>query len=117
MEENEKKMKIKHEQACRYLKTGDLGKAETNFKDILSNVIEDYGELHQRAGSSLHNLAIIRLRRGNLDGALHSIEEAVRIRRATHGEFHPKVADSLVEKGIILLSLEHFEESIDIFNE
>lgn len=71
-----------------------MDKAESNFKEILNFAIEEYGELHQSVGSVLHNVGIIRLRRGNLDGALHSIDEAVRIRRATHGEFHPKVAVS-----------------------
>lgn len=94
VEANDKIMRSKYGQACRYMKTGELDKAESNFKEILNSAIEEYGEIHQRVGSALHNIGITRLRRGNLDGALHSIDEAVKIRRAAHGEFHHKVAVS-----------------------
>jgi len=116
-EKKEKWMKYKHGQACRYLKIGELNKAEAHFQDILATVINEFGEMNHRVGATLHNIGIVRLRIGHLDGALDSIKEATRIRRATLGESHPKVADSLVEKGIIMLSLEHFDESIEAFNE
>jgi len=74
---------------------GELDKAEGDFDEILASALEECGEFHERVGTALHNVGIIRSRRGNLDGALHSIDEAVRIRRAVHGEFHPKVASTL----------------------
>mmetsp|Transcript_15976 Transcript_15976/g.23576 ORF Transcript_15976/g.23576 Transcript_15976/m.23576 type:complete len:314 (+) Transcript_15976:162-1103(+) len=48
---------------------------------------------------------------------MDAIEEAIRIRKLTLGKEHPKVADSLVELGIILLSLKEYSDSMEIFEE
>jgi len=48
---------------------------------------------------------------------MDAIEEAVRIRKLTLGQDDPKVADSLVELGIVLLSLKEYAESLDVFME
>lgn len=57
-------------------------------------MLERYGEEHERVGAALHNVAVANLRAGLLDDAKDAIEEAVRIRRLTLGEEHPKVAVS-----------------------
>jgi tetratricopeptide (TPR) repeat protein len=67
--------------------------------------------------AALHNIAIVQLRDGKLDEALDAIEEAVRIRRLAFGEDSPKLADSLNELGIILLSRKEFHEAIEAFND
>ena len=62
-------------------------------------------------------MAVANLRSGLLNDAKDAIEEAVRIRRLTLGEDEPQVADSLVEYGIILLSMKKYKKSIEIFED
>ena len=62
-------------------------------------------------------MAVANLRSGLLDDARDAIEEAVRIRRLTLGEDEPQVADSLVEYGIILLSMKKYNKSIKVFED
>lgn len=66
------------------------------FEGILTSLLEAYGEEHYRVGAALHNVGIANLRAGKLDDAMASIEEAVRMRKSTLGETHPKVAVSEV---------------------
>lgn len=78
-------------------------------------MLSRYGESHQRIGSALHNVAVANLRANELSGARDAIEEAVRIRKAALGEHHSKVGDSLVENGIILLSMKENELALHVF--
>ena len=87
------------------------------FESILSALLDRYGEKHHRVGSALHNVAVANLRSGLLDDAKDAIEEAVRIRKLTLGDDEPKVADSLVEYGIILLSMKKYNKSIAVFED
>ena len=91
-------------------------------------------------GAALHNVAIANLRAGSLDDAMDAIEEAIKIRSRALGRSHPKVAvsvssfydfmclhnnanashvlssqDSLVELGIILLSMEEHDDALKVF--
>ena len=63
----------------------------------------------------MHNVAIANLRSGNLDDAMDAIEEAIKIRSRALGRKHSKVTDSLVEYGIILLSMEEFDDALKVF--
>ena len=83
----------------------------------MSSLLDRYGEEHHRVGSALHNVAVANLRSGLLDDARDAIEEAVRIRKLTLGEDEPQVADSLVEYGIILLSMKNYKRSIKVFED
>ena len=87
------------------------------FESILSALLDRYGEEHHRVGSALHNVAVTNLRSGLLEDARDAIEEAVRIRKLTLGDDDPKVADSLVEYGIILLSMKNYNHSIEVFED
>jgi tetratricopeptide (TPR) repeat protein len=87
------------------------------FESILSALLDRYGEEHHRVGSALHNVAVANLRSGLLEDARDAIEEAVRIRKLTLGDDDPKVADSLVEYGIILLSMKNYNHSIEVFED
>lgn len=80
-------------------------------------MLDRYGEEHHRVGSALHNVAVANLRSGLLEDARDAIEEAVRIRKLMLGEDDPKVADSLVEYGIILLSMKNYNQSIEVFED
>ena len=60
-------------------------------------------------------MAIANLRAGSLDDAMDAIEEAIKIRSRALGRSHPKVADSLVELGIILLSMEEHDDALKVF--
>ena len=62
------------------------------FESILSDLLERYGEKHERVGAALHNVAIANLRAGSLDDAMDAIEEAIKIRSRALGRSHPKVA-------------------------
>lgn len=71
---------------------GDFQDALAAFEDILASLKNAYGEEHHRVGAALHNVGIANLRAGKLDEAMMSIEEAVRMRKSTLGDIHPKVA-------------------------
>ena len=86
------------------------------FESILSDLLSRFGEKHERVGAALHNVAIANLRAGRLDDAMDAIEEAIKIRSRALGRSHPKVADSLVELGIILLSMEEHTDSLKVFD-
>lgn len=113
----DKELRAKHRNACKNMTMGKYARAIKNFESILSALLERYGEENHRVGSALHNVAVANLRSGLLDDARDAIEEAVRIRRLTLGEDEPQVADSLVEYGIILLSMKKYRKSISVFEE
>ena len=77
------------------MKDGRLEDAKKTFEIILATLVKEFGEENRRVGAALHNLAIVHLRSGNMTDAVDAIEEAVRIRKSTLGEFHPKVSVSL----------------------
>jgi len=115
--EFDRDMRIRHGQACKYMRSGKFSKALKKFEAILASILERLGENHARVGAALHNVGIANLRAGKLDDAMDAIEEAVRLRKLTLGRDNPKVADSLVELGIVLLSLKEYNESLDVFME
>eukprot|EP00537_Pseudo-nitzschia_pungens_P003368 CAMPEP_0172367352 /NCGR_PEP_ID=MMETSP1060-20121228/20858_1 /TAXON_ID=37318 /ORGANISM="Pseudo-nitzschia pungens, Strain cf. cingulata" /LENGTH=494 /DNA_ID=CAMNT_0013091573 /DNA_START=82 /DNA_END=1566 /DNA_ORIENTATION=+ len=110
-------LRAKHRAACKSMTIGKYARAIRIFESILSALLNRYGEEHHRVGSALHNVAVANLRSGLLDDARDAIEEAVRIRKRTLGEDEPKVADSLVEYGIILLSMKKYKKSIQVFED
>ena len=57
------------------------------------------------------------MRAGNYGEASDEIEEAILIRKKKLGKTHPKVADSLVELGTVLLSQREFIDAIEILSE
>jgi Flp pilus assembly protein TadD len=71
-----------------------LDVAQQKFEEILSTLVEEYGETHKRVGTALHNLGIVHMRAGNYDDAVDAIQAAVRIRVEKLGEYNPKVAVS-----------------------
>jgi len=113
----DKDLRARHRNACKSMTIGKYTKAIKIFESILSALLERYGEEHHRVGSALHNVAVANLRSGLLDDARDAIEEAVRIRKLTLGEDEPQVADSLVEYGIILLSMKKYRKSISVFED
>lgn len=113
----DKELRAKHRAACKSMTIGKYGRAIKMFESILSALLNRYGEEHHRVGSALHNVAVANLRAGLLNDARDAIEEAVRIRKLTLGEDDPKVADSLVEYGIILLSMKKYKKSINVFED
>lgn len=113
----DKELRAKHRNACKNMTNGKYARAIKLFESILSALLERYGEEHHRVGSALHNVAVANLRSGLLDDARDAVEEAVRIRRLTLGADDPQVADSLVEYGIILLSMKKYRKSISVFED
>lgn len=113
----DRELRAKHRGACKNMTSGKYSKAIKAFENILSALLDRYGEEHHRVGSALHNVAVANLRSGLLEDAKDAIEEAVRIRKLTVGDDDPKVADSLVEYGIILLSMKNYNKSIEVFED
>jgi len=113
----DKELRAKHRSACKSMTIGKYARAIKVFESILSLLLERYGEEHHRVGSALHNVAVANLRSGLLGDARDAIEEAVRIRKLTLGEDEPQVADSLVEYGIILLSMKKYRKSTSVFED
>jgi Tetratricopeptide repeat len=87
-------LRARHRGACKNMTNGKYAKAIKTFEGILSDLLERFGEEHYRVGAALHNVAVANLRAGLLDDAKDAIEEAVRIRKLTLGDDHPKVAVS-----------------------
>jgi tetratricopeptide (TPR) repeat protein len=83
----------------------------------LADLLTRYEETHERIGAALHNIAVANLRANKLSDAKDAIEEAFRIRKTALGEQHPKVGDSLVEYGIILMALKENERALKVFHE
>ena len=100
-----------------FLQIGKYARSIKIFESILAALLDRYGEEHERVGAALHNVAVANLRSGLLDDARDAIEEAVRIRKLTLGAHDKQVADSLVEYGIILLSMKKYRKSIEIFED
>ena len=92
---NERHVRSKHAQACKYLQKGNFDKALQCFENILEILIEKYGEQHYRVGAAMHNIGIVHLRAGDLSDALEALELAVAVRKASLGKLHPKVAVSI----------------------
>lgn len=116
-EEMERMLTIKHDKAIQYFKIRNSNKAISYFKEILSFLIQEYGEIHSRVGSAHYNLGIAYSRVENFDDALGSMEKAVQVQKVTINKMSSKLADSLVELGTIHVSLENFEESIESLNQ
>jgi len=110
-------LRKRHGQACKQIRAGDFNKALMTFESILARMLERFGEYNERVGTALHNVGIANLRASKLEDARDAIEEAVRIRKRTLGAEDHMVADSLVELGIILLSLKQYEDSLLVFFE
>eukprot|EP00934_Nitzschia_sp_Nitz4_P001517 Nitzschia sp. Nitz4//scaffold149_size55946//37788//39427//NITZ4_006600-RA/size55946-augustus-gene-0.72-mRNA-1//-1//CDS//3329536827//1517//frame0 len=113
----DKDLRVKHRNACKNMTNGKYTRAIKIFESILADLLDRFGEEHCRVGAALHNVAVANLRAGHLGDARDAIEEAVRIRKLTLGDGNSKVADSLVEYGIILLSMKNYEESLAVFKE
>lgn len=113
----DKELRAKHRSACKNMTIGKYARAIKVFESILSALLDRFGEEHDRVGAALHNVAVANLRSGLLDDARDAIEEAVRIRKLTLGDDDPQVADSLVEYGIILLSMKKYRKSISVFED
>jgi len=69
------------------------------------------------AGVTAHNMAVVYLFAGQSDQALVLFEEALALKRASFGNSHQQVANSLVEIGIQLFAQEKFQEAKDLFEE
>ena len=103
-----------HTKACKAMANGVYDIALQEFESIPSDLLARHGEKNERVGAALHNVAIANLRAGSLEDAMDAIEEAIKIRSHSLGRTHPKVADSLVELGIILLSMEEHSDSLKV---
>jgi len=112
----ERKLRAMHQVACRHLKNNNLNLAGEKFEEILSMLVEEYGDKCSRVGTAVHNLGVVHLRDNNYDAASDAFRTAISIRSKELGEFNPKVADSMVELGIVLMQQEDFDESIDVLN-
>ena len=78
------------------IQVGELYGARKEFEEIAALLISQHDESHHRVGAALHNIGIVHIRAGNYTDALDAIEEAVKIRKATLGRFHTKVAVSAI---------------------
>lgn len=72
-----------------------LDEAEALFADTLRNIKANFGEEHPYVASTLHNVGLVRYRRGDFEGALKLLNEALSMRRRVLGENTWEVANSL----------------------
>ncbi|CAJ1957845.1 unnamed protein product [Cylindrotheca closterium] len=113
----EKDLKSRHRTACKEMDNGKYRLAIQSFEGILADLLTRYDMNHERIGTALHNIAVANLRANELSDAKDAIEEAFRIRKAALGAMHPKVGDSLVEFGIILMALKENDRALKVFLE
>ena len=92
--EFDNELRGKHRAACKNMSSGKFSRAIKTFEEILADLLDRYGEEHDRVGAALHNVAVANLRAGHLKDARDAIEEAVRIRQVTLGRKNSKVAVS-----------------------
>ena len=76
-----------------------------------------WGEVHETIGNTLHNMGIVLLRGQEYEIALHTFEQAVRVRRGAIGKDHADVAVSLVKVGISNLLLKRFDDALIAFKD
>ena len=91
--------------------------ALTRFEGIRDVLVLEYFEEHPRVASILHNIAVVKVRRGEIEEACNIFREAIRIRKEMLGQYNSKVAETLLELGIALLSVKNHSEALDTFNE
>mmetsp|Transcript_9732 Transcript_9732/g.12639 ORF Transcript_9732/g.12639 Transcript_9732/m.12639 type:complete len:654 (+) Transcript_9732:104-2065(+) len=106
-----------HNSASRYLKKKSFDKAVSLFQNIVTSHTSTHGKWHPRVASALHNLSIAKLQAGDLDGSIHSVEEALERRRMSLGEESPKVVESLVQMGIILNARKEWNDALEVLKE
>lgn len=61
--------------------------------------------IHREHATTLHNIAGVQLRRGELEAARAGFDEALRVREAVFGPDDPAVANTLTELSDVLLEL------------
>jgi len=106
-----------HNSASRYLKKKSFDKAVSLFQNIVTSHTSTHGKWHPRVASALHNLSIAKLQAGDLDGSIHSVEEALERRRMSLGEESPKVVETLVQMGIILNARKEWDDALEVLKE
>jgi len=106
-----------HNSASRYLKKKSFDKAVSLFQNIVTLHTSTHGKWHPRVASALHNLSIAKLQAGDLDGSIHSVEEALERRRMSLGEESPKVVETLVQMGIILNARKEWDDALEVLKE
>lgn len=80
---------------------GDYADAESHFQQALALRLKCFGAAHPEYATTLNNLALLRLYKGELDpSVLAQLEEALAIRREKLGSQHLLVAKSLNNIGM-----------------
>jgi tetratricopeptide (TPR) repeat protein len=108
----DKEIRGLHMRACQTMRAGYFGKAIHVFDGIVKKLRDRLGEKNPRTATALHNLGIANLRSGNLSEAKRVMEETVRLRKELKD---PKLADSLVELGIIEIAQKEYADGIEAF--
>ncbi len=99
------------------VKTSQYNDALAGFEEILSLLVSEFGENHMRVATALHNVGIAHFRLENLEDAADALTAAIKIRKRKNDKTSPKIADSLIELGSILMAQQNHEQSLKIFEE
>jgi tetratricopeptide (TPR) repeat protein len=116
--EDARHLQAVHDLAAVPLKQGHYDEALEIFDKILRSLQNrSNGKPHYLLGSAMHNIGIINMWAGKYEEALSSLYDAVRVRVDALPEDHPDVAVSLAKTGMILFSLERFEDALSSFEQ
>eukprot|EP00978_Attheya_sp_CCMP212_P003518 scaffold7251_cov43-Attheya_sp.AAC.4 len=116
--EDARHLQAVHDLAAVPLKQGRYDEALEIFDKILRSLQNrSNGKPHYLLGSAMHNIGIINMWAGTYEEGLSSLYDAVRVRVDALPEDHPDVAVSLAKTGMILFSLERFEDALSSFEQ
>lgn len=85
-----------------YYDMGEYGKAEDNYRMAQAKWIAALGPGHTYVGGSYFSLSNLALKKRQLRRARRFVDSCLTIQRESLGEHHPKVAEALRTRGMIL---------------
>lgn len=91
--------------------------AEDLLGEIVQPIIDVYGKGHPHALAVLNNLAIVRYKSGNKEGAVASFAQLVEAMRASLGPDHPDLATTIGSYAQVLRETGQIEHAIKVYQE
>lgn len=99
------------------LKAQQYDEAIDVYLTVLGYYKKQFGSQYPLVVSTIHNLGIVYVLKGNYNKALSYCQKALNIRKKVMGANHPDVVSSLCELGIICYGRENFNQALDAFRQ
>ncbi len=87
------------------------------YMTVLTHFQKQFGLQYPLVITTLHNLGVVYVWKGDYNKALTYCQKALKLRKKTLGDTHPDVVTSLCELGIIYYAREDFNRGLDALRE